>query len=144
MGVQRSCQVFSARLLCWPRCSPLNETWLTAMSPGSTKLKLPVLCCTPRETDFSCRLLCWRRAEKKSHTIAHDGGAALLLASVTRWKNHLKPGCLGCSSATFTMLQQYQQKSKLLPYLNPGQQRVTSLAPYRDKGQEPQLSRRAS
>lgn len=144
IGMRRSCQVSSARLLRWPSCSPLNRTWLTAMLTGSTKPKLLILCCTPRETAFSCHLLCWRRAETKSQTIAHDRES-----SAPAYFGHApeeSPGarmpreqlCNTCNAATMTA------EDKLLPSLNPGQQRVTSPAPYRDKSQEPQFSCRAS
>lgn len=132
IGMRGSCQVFSSRLLRWPRCSPLNETWLTAMLTGGTKLKLLILYCTPREADFPCHLLCWRTAEMKAQRIAHDGGAALPLPSLGCWKNHLEPG--GLSSSRDAVGTAGEIEPLLCSIL--GQLRVPSLAPYRDRRQE--------
>lgn len=140
IGMWGSCQVFSSRLLHWPRCSPLNEMWLTAMLMGSTKLKFLFLYCTPRKADFPCHLLCWRTAEMKPQRIARDGGAALLLLSLGHWRTTWSPE----ASAAAVMLWGQQQKSKPLPCSNPGQLRVTSHAPYRYRSQEAQFSCRAS
>lgn len=95
-GVQRSCQVFCARLT--PPLSS-NEICLTMTFVGSIKA---ILCSMPRETNFSCHLLCpsvlcRKTRETKSQTTAHDGEAVLLLASITCWKNHGEPESPGAA-----------------------------------------------